>query len=235
MGKLTRPSTGWPGRRRSGRTTLGQGRLPSVARGRSLIAGDIHWQSANADIGFLARFRSNGEQDTGFSDDGLYLDVFATARLQPGGPYRKQLRHGGGCRRMEPCGRRGRGRSQSRVAVAGSGRTKSRTLRSTAPAARRRGLSTHTAACRGPSPWAKRTASSPWWATPMGPLPSLGRDNGTRDPSFSADGLVTTGVSADDELPRRRSGHRRPWTDRRRRRLDNSSRIGQMRPGTLFR
>lgn len=56
-------------------------------QGSIVIAGDIHSQSADADFGFLARFLSTGAQDPGFSNDGLFLDVFGQGNVfQPGEP-----------------------------------------------------------------------------------------------------------------------------------------------------
>ena len=56
-------------------------------QGSIVIAGDIHSQSADVDFGFLARFLSTGAQDTGFSNDGLFLDVFGQGNtFQPGEP-----------------------------------------------------------------------------------------------------------------------------------------------------
>jgi uncharacterized delta-60 repeat protein len=46
-------------------------------QGSIVIGGDVYSHSSDADAGFLMRFTSDGDPDTQFSTDGLFLNVFA--------------------------------------------------------------------------------------------------------------------------------------------------------------
>jgi uncharacterized delta-60 repeat protein len=174
-------------------------------QGSIVIAGDIHSQSADADFGFIARFLSTGAQDTGFSDDGLRLDVFGQGNVfQPGEPPTKnsyvtavdvdgsnravvvgELHTGN---RREFAVARFRADGVPDTAFNGTGRTTTgfvnalRSLPTAVTVGQVNGIITAVGGADGAFAVARF------------------RDNGTLDQSFGGDGRVTTAVSADDEF-----------------------------------
>jgi uncharacterized delta-60 repeat protein len=161
-------------------------------QGSIVIAGDIHSQSSDADFGFLARFLSTGAPDTGFSLDGLVLDVFRTENsyvtaVDVDGSNRAVVVGAVGTVNREFAVARLGADGVPDTAFNGTGRTTTgfvnarRSLPRAVTVGQANGIITVVGGADGAFAVARF------------------RDNGTLDQSFGGDGRVTTAVSADDE------------------------------------
>ena len=157
-----------------------------------MIGGDIYSQSSDADYGFIARFLSNGAQDTGFSFDGLFLDVFHTENsyvtaVAVDGLNRAVVVGAVGTVNREFAVARHRADGVRDAAFEGAGITTTGFVnaRQSWPGAVTVGLGNGIITVVGGADGAFAVARF--------------RDNGTLDPSFSGDGRVTTAVGEDDE------------------------------------